>query len=73
MGLGGLVVTNAAKTFQCMMDHMVDNLEAVFPYMDDSLVSSPVRQTHLIHLEAFFSNLAAKGLTINFENVFLPF
>jgi hypothetical protein len=47
------------------MDCMVDSLEAVFAYMDDSRVGSPDRQTHLIHLEAFSSALATKGLPIN--------
>jgi cytoskeleton-associated protein 5 len=46
------------RCFQRMMDHTVDKLEAVFAYMDDSGVSSPDRQTHLIHLETFFSTLA---------------
>jgi hypothetical protein len=39
--------------------------------MDNSRVGSPDRQTHLRHLEAFFTALAAKGLAINLEkNVF---
>jgi hypothetical protein len=39
----------------------------VFAYMDDSRVGSPDRQTHLRHLEAFFTALAANGLAINLE------
>jgi hypothetical protein len=39
--------------------------------MDDSRVSSLDRQTHLRHLKAFFTALAANGLAINLENVFL--
>jgi hypothetical protein len=35
--------------------------------MDDSRVGSPDRQTHLHHLEAFFTALAANGLAINLE------
>ncbi len=35
--------------------------------MDDSRVGSPDRQTHLCHLEAFFSALATSGLAINLE------
>jgi hypothetical protein len=50
-----------------MMDHTVDTLQAVFAYMDDSRVGSPDRQTQIIHLEAFFSALAANGLAINLE------
>jgi hypothetical protein len=41
---------NVTQTFQ----RMVDSLEAVFAYMDNSGVGSPDKQTHLIHLEAFF-------------------
>jgi hypothetical protein len=53
-------LSNAAKTFQRMMDCTTDGLEGVFAYMDDSRVGSPDRQTHLHHLEAFFKTLAAK-------------
>jgi hypothetical protein len=35
--------------------------------MDVSRASSPDRQTHLRHLQAFFTALAANGLAINFE------
>ncbi len=42
-------------TFQRMMDRTTDGLEDVFAYMEDSRVGSPGRQTHLRHLEAFFS------------------
>ncbi len=49
------------------MDRTTDGLEGVFAYMDDSHVSSPDRQTHLHHLEAFFKALAANGLAINLE------
>jgi hypothetical protein len=51
-----------------MIDHVVNKLEAVFAYMNDSWVGSQDRQTHLVHLEALFAALAAKnGLTINLE------
>jgi hypothetical protein len=60
-------LSNAAQTFQRMMDHTTDGLEGVFAYMDDSRVGSPDRQTHLHHLEAFFKALAANGLAINLE------
>ncbi len=49
------------------MDRTTDGLEGVFAYMDDSRVGSPDRQTHLRHLEAFFSTLAINGLAINLE------
>jgi hypothetical protein len=60
-------LSNAAQTFQRMMDRTTDGLEGVFAYMDDSRVSSPDRQTHLHHLEAFFTVLATNGLAINLE------
>ncbi len=50
-----------------MMDHMLNDLEAVFASMEASRVGSPERQTHLIHLEAFFYALVANGLAINLE------
>jgi hypothetical protein len=60
-------LSNAAQTFQRMMDCTKDGLEGVFACMDDSRVGSPDRQTHLHHLEAFFKALAANGLAINLE------
>ncbi len=49
------------------MDRTLDGLEGMFPYMDDSRVRSPDRETHLHHLEAFFAALAANGLAINLD------
>ncbi len=49
------------------MDRTTDGLEGVFAYIDDSRVGSPDRQTHLCHLEDFFTALAANGLAINLE------
>jgi hypothetical protein len=46
---------------------IIDSLEVVFAYMDDSHVGSLDRQTHLLHLEAFFNTLATNGLAINLE------
>jgi hypothetical protein len=60
-------LSNAAQTFQRMMDCTTDGLEGVFAYMDDYRVDSPDRQTHLRHLEVFFNALAANGLAINLE------
>jgi hypothetical protein len=40
--------------FHRMVDSMVDSLEAVFAFMDDSGACTPDKKTHLIHLEAFF-------------------
>jgi cleavage and polyadenylation specificity factor subunit 1 len=60
----------AAQTFQRMIDHTTDGLEGVFADMDDSQVGSPDRQTHLRHLEAFFTALATNGLAINLKICF---
>ncbi len=57
-------LSNAAQTFQRMMDRTTDSLEGVFAYMDDSRVGSLDRQTHL-HLEAFFNTLATNDFAIN--------
>jgi hypothetical protein len=46
-------LSNAAQTFQRMMDRTTDGLEGVFAYMDDSCVGSPDRLTHLCHLKLF--------------------
>jgi hypothetical protein len=60
-------LSNAAQTFQRMVDRTTDGLEGVFAYMDNSRVGSPDRQTHLCHLEAFFTALATSGHVINLE------
>jgi hypothetical protein len=60
-------LSNAAQTFQRMMDSTKEGLEGEFAYMDDSSVGSPDRQTHLCHLEVFFNAVATNCLTINLE------
>jgi hypothetical protein len=60
-------LSNAAQTFQQMMDHTTDGLKGVFAYTDDSHVGSPDRKTHLLYLEAFFNALATNGLAINLK------
>jgi hypothetical protein len=66
-------LSNAAQTFQRMIDCTVDNLEAVFAYMDDSWVGSPDRQAHLIHLEHFSPPRPPMALPSPWKNVFLHF
>jgi hypothetical protein len=68
-----LLLGCAVQMFQRMIDCTVDNLEAVFAYMNNSRVGSSDRLTHLIHLEAFFSALSANSLTINLERCVFPF
>jgi hypothetical protein len=66
-------LSNAAQTFQRMIDRTVNNLEAVFAYMDDSWVGSPDRQAHLIHLEHFSPPWLPMALPSPWKNVFLHF
>jgi cytoskeleton-associated protein 5 len=54
-----LGLSNAAQTFQKMMDPTCASLEGAFPYMDDSRIASWNRETHLQHLDKFFAALAA--------------
>jgi hypothetical protein len=58
-------LSNAAQTFQCIMDCTLDSLKGTFPYMGNSRVGSPDREKRLHRLEAFFAALAANGLVIN--------
>jgi hypothetical protein len=60
-------LSNAAGAFQRMMDRTTEGLESVLAYMDDSRVGFPDNQTHLRHLEIFFSALPTNGLAINLE------
>ncbi len=60
-------LSNAAQTFQRMIDLTCTNLEGTFPYMDDTRVGSPDRKTHLQHLDKLFTALAVNGLAINLE------
>jgi hypothetical protein len=60
-------LSNAAQTFQRMIDRTCADLKGTFPYMDDTQVGSPDRETHLHHLEKLFSVLAVNGLAINLE------
>jgi hypothetical protein len=64
-------LSNAAQTFQRVIDRTTDGLEGVFAYMDDSHVDSPDRQTQLCHLKAFFTALATNDLAMNLKHVTL--
>jgi hypothetical protein len=60
-------LSNAAQTFQRMIERTCADLESTFPYMDDTRVGSTDRETHLHHLDTLFSALAINGLAINLE------
>jgi hypothetical protein len=60
-------LSNAAQTFKTMIDRTCADLEGTFPYMDDTRVGSPDRETHLHHLDKLFTALAVDGLVIYLE------
>jgi hypothetical protein len=60
-------LSNTAQTFRRMIDCTCADLEGMFPYMDDTRVGSPDRETHLHHLDKLISTLVVNGLAINLE------
>ena len=55
------------KTFQHFVDHFTRELDFVFVYLDDLLVTSPDHKTHKKHLQIFFARLAEYGIIIGPE------
>jgi hypothetical protein len=60
-----ICLTNAAQSFQRLMDKLFRHLPFVFPYLDDHLIASCTLEEHLLHLQQFFQVLHENGLTIN--------
>jgi len=58
-------LSNAAQTFQRLMDRLFRPLPFVFTYLDDHLIASETMEAHLAHLKEFFVVLDENGLTIN--------
>jgi cleavage and polyadenylation specificity factor subunit 1 len=58
-------LSNAAQTFQRLMDKLFRHLPFVFTYLDDHLIASKTMEEHLQHLAAFFTVIQDNGLTIN--------
>jgi hypothetical protein len=58
-------LSNAAQTFQRLMDKLFRHLAFVFTYLDDHIIASRNMEEHLQHLEQFFTVLRDNGLTIN--------
>ena len=56
---------NAAQTFQRMMDRIFRGLPFAFVYLDDILIASSNRQTHIKHLRSILKLLLKNGLVIN--------
>ena len=58
-------MSNAPATFQRMVNHLTQDLDGVYAYLDDIVVIASTWQEHMIRLRALFSKLREMGLTIN--------
>jgi hypothetical protein len=58
-------LSNAAQSFQRLMDRLFGRLPFVFTYLDDHLISSRTLDEHMEHLREFFAVLDENGLVIN--------
>ncbi|KAK4471058.1 hypothetical protein MN116_000570 [Schistosoma mekongi] len=58
---------NAAQTFQRSIDDVFRRLDYVHAYVDDCLIPSPDKVTHMKHLDTVFSGLQQYGVTINIQ------
>ena len=56
---------NAAQSFQRYVDHVTQELDFVFVFIDDILVASRDEKQHLKHLRLLFERLSKHGLVIN--------
>ena len=56
---------NAGATFQRLMDSIFGDLNYVFVYLDDILISSENKEEHSRHLREVFKRLNKAGLAIN--------
>ncbi len=60
-------LSNAAQTFQRLMDSLFRDFPFVFIYLDDMLIFSRSHSEHLCHLDTVLAVLADNGLHINPE------
>ena len=58
---------NAAQAFQRLMDVARKELEGVYVYLDDVLITSKSVEEHAVHLRALCTALRKWGLVINRE------
>ncbi len=58
-------LSNAAQTFQRLMDSLFRDFPFIFIYLDDMLIFSLSHSEHLIHLDTVLAVLAENGLHIN--------
>ena len=56
---------NAGATFQRLMDQIFGDLDFVFIYLDEILISSETEGKHCRHLQEVFKRLSKAGLAIN--------
>ena len=56
---------NAGATFQRLMDSIFGDLDFVFVYLDDILISSKNEEKHSRHLHEVFKRLSKASLAIN--------
>jgi hypothetical protein len=58
-------LSNAAQTFQRLMDSLFRDFPFIFIYLDNMLIFSRSRSDHLSHLDTVLAVLAENGLHIN--------
>ncbi|CAI2724603.1 unnamed protein product [Schistosoma spindalis] len=58
---------NAVQTFQRFIDDVFRGLNFVHAYVDDCLIASPDRESHLQHLDLVFDRLQKHGITVNIQ------
>ena len=56
---------NAGMTFQRFIDRVLAGLPFILVYLDDILIASPDRKTHLQHLRIVLQRLRDHGLVLN--------
>jgi len=56
---------NAAKTFQCFIDSVLEELYFYYAYIDDILVASTSLEKHYKHLKILLRRLEEYGVVIN--------
>lgn len=62
-----LGLSNAPKTFQKIMQHLLGKFDFVKIYLDDVLVFSPDKYAHRSHLDQILTVIQKSGLVINKE------
>ena len=60
-------LTNAPSTFQRLVNFIIQDLEGVYCYLDDIVITGQTLEEHLYRLKNLFSRLEEAGLTINLK------